>query len=71
VAHIINLIINDIISILKLKAAPGDEIAIFINNMEKLAKKKGSKTVPDEPGKIFLFLKKIFINYFINFYRFA
>jgi len=43
VAHIINLIINDIISILKLKAAPGDEIAIFINNMEKLAKKRVQK----------------------------
>ncbi len=55
VAHIINLIINDIMSILKLKAAPSDEIAIFINDMEKLAKKKGSKTVTDEPGKLFLF----------------
>ncbi len=62
-AHIINLIINDIINTLKLKAAPSDEIAIFINNIEKLSKKKGLKIVSnDEQGNKLLFNK--IINFF-------
>ena len=40
VAHIINLIVNDVMSSLKLNAPKSDEIAIYIDNIEKLAKKK-------------------------------
>ncbi len=40
VAYIINLIVNDVMSSLKLNALKSDEIAIYIDDMEKLAKKK-------------------------------
>ncbi len=40
VAHIINLIMNDVMSSLKLNAPKSDKIAIYIDDMEKLGKKK-------------------------------
>ena len=51
VAHIINLIMNDVMSSLKLNTPKSDEIAIYIDDMEKLAKRKKKllKLVDREP----------------------
>ncbi len=40
ITHIINLIINDVISSLKLNTPKSDEINIYIDNIKKIAKKK-------------------------------
>jgi len=40
VAYIINLIVNDVMSLFKLNAPKSDEIVIYIDDMEKLAKKE-------------------------------
>ena len=56
-AHVINLIINDIMAELKLKAPKNDEIAIYIEDMEKvLKKKKSGRNTPDLPGKFNSFI---------------
>ncbi len=44
IAYIINLIMNDVMSSLKLNTPKNDEIAIYIDDIEKLVKKK-KKTV--------------------------
>ncbi len=64
VAHIINLIVNDIMNTLKLKAAPSDEIAIFINDMEKLAKKRAQMRPLKNQVRIFL----IYYYYYYYYY---
>ena len=45
-AHVINLIFNDIMAELKLKAPKNDEIAIYIENIEKISKKKNRVETP-------------------------
>jgi len=40
VAHIINLIVNDVMSSLKLNTPKKNKIKIYIDNIKKIAKKK-------------------------------
>ena len=65
-AHVINLIVNDIMTALKLKAPKSDEIAIYINDIEQLSKKKGSNTESDEAPGTSKFFIKFNIFFFIN-----
>ncbi len=56
-AHVINLIVNDIMAELKLKAPKNDEIAIYIEDMEKvLKKKKSGRNTLDLSGKFNSFI---------------
>ena len=69
-AHVINLIVNDIMSAIKLNAPKSDEITIYINDTEKLAKKKDKKPGQNDlPGTIQKFIK--YVKIFTNFYRFT
>jgi hypothetical protein len=60
-AHIINLIVNDIMSSLKLNAARNDEIAQYINEVEEVARKEALNAgAIDDAGKIF-FIQNILL----------
>ncbi len=57
-AHVINLIVNDIMSELNLKALKSDEIAIYMEYAEKLSKKKRvGRNTPNLPDTLKKFLK--------------
>ena len=68
VAHIINLIVNDVMSSLKLNAPKSDEIAIYIDDMEKLAKKKKKTAQTSRQGTPDTLKKIKILPHFINFY---
>ncbi len=61
-AHIINLVANDIMKACSLNASKNDEIAIYINEIEELAKKKAAND-DSEPSKLINILINFLVTY--------
>jgi len=51
VAHIINLVINNIMTALKINAPKPEELEGLIGKIKKLSKKKGQRLKSDDPDK--------------------